>query len=101
MKSNTTTIIILTVLIAAGGYWYFFMGSSGSQQPLTSSAPKSKNAAQTQFQALVTELSPISFNTAIFSDPKFTSLVDLATPVSPEPSGRLDPFAPVPGVTGM
>ncbi len=99
MKSNTTTIIILTLVIAAGAYWYFFTGS-GNQPPLTSSAP-TDNTAQTQFQSLVTELTPISFNTAIFSDPRFTSLIDLATPVSPEPSGRLDPFAPVPGVTGQ
>ncbi|HUY05366.1 MAG TPA: hypothetical protein VMV62_01460 [Candidatus Paceibacterota bacterium] len=99
MKSNTTVVVILTLLIAAGAYWYFFMGSS-NQPPLTSSVPV-QNAAQTRFQTLVSELQPISFNTAIFSDPKFTSLVDLATPVSPEPTGRLDPFAPVPGVTGM
>jgi hypothetical protein len=99
MKSNTITIIILTILIAAGGYWYFFTGT-GDQPPLTLTMPGG-NTAQTQFQALVSELSPITFNTAIFSDPKFTSLVDLATPVSPEPAGRLDPFAPVPGVTGQ
>ncbi len=99
MKSNTTVVVILTLLIAAGAYWYFFMGSS-NQPPLTASVP-AQNAAQTQFQALVSELQPISFKTAIFSDPKFTSLIDLSTPVSPEPTGRLDPFAPVPGVTGM
>jgi len=98
MKSNTIVIIIVTLLVAAVGYWYFFTGSS--QQALTASAPTG-NAAQTQFAALVSELSPISFNTTIFSDPKFTSLVNLSTPVSPEPAGRLDPFAPVPGVTGM
>ncbi len=99
MKSNTVIVIVLTLVLAAGAYWYFFVGS-GNQPPLTTSAP-TENAAQTQFQTLVSELQPISFNTAILSDPKFTSLVNLATPVSPEPTGRLDPFAPVPGVTGM
>ena len=99
MKSNTILIIVLTLVIAAGAYWYFFMGT-GNQPPLSTSVPTA-NPAQTQFQALVSELQPISFNTAIFSDPKFTSLVNLATPVAPEPSGRLDPFAPIPGVAGL
>lgn len=98
MKPNVITTIVITLIVAAGGYWYFFMGS-GNQPPLTESS--SQNAAQTQFQTLVSELQPISFNTAIFSNPKFTSLIDLTTPVSPEPSGRLDPFASIPGVTGM
>ncbi len=67
MKSNPTTIIIASLLILAGGYWYFF-GQTGNQPPLTTSAP-SENTAQTQFQVLVSELQPIWFYTAIFSDP--------------------------------
>lgn len=99
MKSNTIIIIVITLLIAAGAYWYFFAGT-GNQTPLTASSTTG-NAAQTQFQALVSQLQPISFNTAIFSDPKFTALVNIAVAVTPEPAGRLDPFAPIPGVTGM
>ena len=57
-------------------------------------------AAQTKFQTLVGELTPISFNTSIFSDAHFTALVDIATPVAPETIGRLDPFAAITGVDG-
>lgn len=99
MKSNITSFIIATLIIIAGGYWYFF-AQTGNQPPLTTTTP-SGNSAQTQFQILVSQLQPISFDTTIFSDPKFTSLVDLTMPVAPESSGRPDPFAPVPGVTGM
>lgn len=98
MKSNTVILIVITLLIAGGIYWYVSTGT-GNQAPLTAST--SNNAAQTQFQTLVGELQPISFNTTLFSDPKFTSLVDITTPVAPEPSARIDPFAPIPGVTGM
>ncbi len=98
MKSNTIVIIVITLLIAAGAYWYFFMGT-GNQPPLsTNNVPV--NQAQTQFETLVSELQPISFNTGIFSDPRFNALVDITTVVSPEPSGRPDPLAPIPGVTG-
>jgi hypothetical protein len=92
MKSNTILIGIATIIIAAGAYWYFFTGT-GNQPPLSESA--SANQAHVQFQTLVSELQPISFDTSIFSDARFNALVDLTTPISPEPTGRLDPFAVV------
>lgn len=98
MNSNTTILIIATLIVAGGAYWYFFTGT-GNEPPLTE-ALTTNNPAQMQFQALVSTLQPISFSTGIFDDPRFMVLVDLTTPIQPEISGRLDPFAPVPGVTG-
>jgi hypothetical protein len=99
MKSNTNTIILIvsTLVVAGGAYWYF-TGQTGNEPPLTPSF--SDNETQAQFQTLVSELQPITFNTGIFSEPRFMALVDLATPITPETIGRLDPFAPVPGVNG-
>ncbi len=97
LSSNTTLIILVTLLAAAGAYWYFFTGSGNA--PALTATGAAENPAQTQFQTLVSELQPITFATGIFSDPRFTALVDLTTPVAPEPAGRPDPFAPVPGVT--
>lgn len=96
MKTNPVTLIIVTLVVAAGAYWFMSTGE-GEQPALTTST--SQNAVQTQFQVLVSELKPISFNSAIFSDPNFMSLVDITTPVTPETPGRIDPFAPIPGVT--
>jgi len=95
-RSNTTIVFIATLVVAIGAYWYFSTGTE--QLPLTPGT--GGNQAQTQFQALVSELQPISFNTDIFSDPKFNALIDLRTPVIPESSGRLDPFAPVISISG-
>ncbi len=96
MKStNAISLSIATLVIFAGGYWYF-SSREGNQPPLTSTSSVGA-AAQTQFQALVSQLQPITFNTAIFTDTKFTSLVDLTTPVAAETSGRTDPFAPLAG----
>ena len=97
MKSNTILIGTVTLILAGVAYWYFFTGT-GNQPPLSQSTSASQ--AQTQFQTLVSELEPISFDTSIFSDPKFTALVDLTTPVAPENVGRLDPFATIGGVSG-
>ncbi len=96
MKSNPIPFIITLLIVAAGIYWYFSTGT-GNQIPLTASGPD--NQAQTRFQTLVGELTPISFDTGIFSDPRFNALVDLATPIAPEPIGRLDPFAVVTGTS--
>ena len=92
MKSNTMILIVATLVIAAVAYWYFY-AKADNQTPL--SAVALENQSQSQFQSLVRELQPISFPTAIFSDPRFVSLVDLATPIASETTGRVDPFAPV------
>lgn len=93
IDSNTITLIIVTLIIAAGAYWFFFTGT-GNQPPLTATN-STENKAQTKFQSLVTALTPISFDTAIFSDPRFTMLSDLTTQITPESSGRIDPFAAI------
>lgn len=94
MKRNT---LILTTVVALGamfGYWYFVSGNE-TEPTLRASAPT--NQAQMQFEKLIGELRPISFDTDIFSDPRFNALVDLTTPIAPESFGRLDPLAPFSG----
>ncbi len=97
MKSNTIILIVAGTIVAAGVFWYYST-RTGNEPPLT--VLSAENQAQTRFQTLVSELQPISFNTSIFSDVRFMALVDLATPIAPETTGRLDPFAVVPGVSG-
>lgn len=96
IDTRTSLLIIATFLVAAAAYWFFFTGT-GNEPPVTP-VGGSENQAQTQFQTLVSALTPISFDTKIFSDPRFVMLVDLATPILPESAGRVDPFAMV-GVT--
>lgn len=96
MKTNTLIVIVLTLLIAGGVYWYFSSRDAVPEPPLSAGA--AVNSAQVRFQTLLNELTPITFDTSIFSDPRFNSLVDIATNVTPEPTGRPDPFAPVPGL---
>ncbi|MBU6321356.1 MAG: hypothetical protein KGI78_02595 [Patescibacteria group bacterium] len=95
-SSNTLFLIIASLVVAGGVYWYFFTGSPSA--PLTAGAG-GESATQAKFDTLTQELSPISFNLSVLSDPRFTALIDIATPVAPEPVGRTDPFAPIPGVS--
>lgn len=97
MKPNSNTIILVAtaLFIAALGYWYL---GSGSDSGAVLTAASTGNPAQGRFESLVGELGPITFNTDVLSDPRFNALVDLSTPIATEASGRIDPFAPVPGV---
>lgn len=93
MKIDTKTIILIlaALVVCAGAYWFFFSGG-GNDVALTATPPTT--GAQATFQSLGLQLGNISFDSSIFSDPRFSSLVDLATPVAPESLGRTDPFAP-------
>lgn len=93
-KSNTISVIIFTILFAGGVFFYFYTGANkDAEQPLTASTTSS--GTQARFQSLVIQLQSISFDTAIFSNPAFTSRTDITVPIEPEPLGRLDPFAPI------
>lgn len=97
MKSNTIILIAAVIIVAAGIFWYYST-KTGNEAPLT--VLTAENQAQTRFQAMFGELQPISFDTSIFSDTRFAALVNLATQISPETAGRIDPFAVVPGISG-
>jgi hypothetical protein len=102
MKSNAIIFLIITALVIAGGAYWYESTHTGNESPVTADGEKKENDPQVQFNALVSQLSTVSFNsdaTKIFSDPRFTGLVDLATSVTPEDSGRPDPFAPIPGIS--
>lgn len=86
---------IVVVLVLGGGYFFFF---SGSSQPVASVTETTANGAGNAFTALLTQLEPISFDTKVFADTRYSSLTDLATPITSEPGGRTDPFSPLPGM---
>ncbi len=95
MKPNSTLFVTIGLVLAAGAYWYFSSGTD-DQAPLTIST--SEDHGQTEFKMLINEL-PSAFNTKIFSDPRFSALVDLTTQITPESPGRIDPFAPIDGLS--
>ena len=99
INSNTIFLLVATLVVAGGLYWYFFSGRGGEGGALTAGSPTSQ--AQAQFEILIGQLGPITFDLTILSDPRFLGLTDLSTPVEPEVIGRKDPFAPITGVAGQ
>lgn len=99
MKPSSILPLAIPLLLVAGGAYWYLSSQAGNAVPLTENG-SAGSPMQVQFQSLVDKLSSISFDTGILSDPHFAALVDLATPITPEPAGRVDPFAAIAGVNG-
>lgn len=46
---------------------------------------------------LLNQVRSLKIDTALFTDPTFVSLRDYSVAITPEPVGRPNPFAPLPG----
>lgn len=93
-KSNIILAVIAGLTLVAAIYYYGFYNKDNGPA-VVETAPAS--AAELDFVNLVGQIDSISFDTSIFSDPRFMALTDIHTIVVPETSGRRDPFAPLSG----
>lgn len=94
MSRNTILLIVSAAVVALGLGYYFLFFNSSAATALTSDG-NDVSDAELSFIALVSRLDPITFNTELLSDPRFTSRQDIRTTIIPEVSGRKDPFAPI------
>lgn len=96
MSSRTKIIFVALGLgiVLVGVYLAFFSTATGTSAISVSGAPAS--TAEVSFLNLVAQIDPLSFDTSIFTDPRFMALIDIRTAIVPEPQGRNDPFAPLP-----
>jgi hypothetical protein len=94
MSSKIKIIIAFLViaLLLGAGYLLFFNNNSDATAVSAVGAPTS--AAQATFINLTNQLDPITFDTSVLSDPRFTALIDIHTAILPETEGRSDPFSP-------
>jgi hypothetical protein len=102
MPKVSKTTIVLAAILAASLVWavvhFFFIKDTSGAVVSVSGAPESQ--AEIAFLDLATQLDGISFDTSFLTDSRFANLVDIRNAITPEASGRKDPFAPVQGVTG-
>jgi hypothetical protein len=88
--------VVIAIAVVGGGYLFFFSGSD-STTAVGPDDSQNASAAEQTFVDLSTKAQSISFDTSIFSDPRFTSLVDTRTTIVTVPTGRPDPFAAIAG----
>ncbi len=95
MDKNTIIAVVIGVVFLSGAGYFLFIKPATSPSPtgVDTSAPTS--AEELIFVNLAAQLEPLGFDLSILSDPRFTALRDLHTPIFLEPAGRRDPFAPL------
>ena len=99
-------IFIVVLILLVGGYFYFM--KQNTQGPALSSATGSissivdtanttaEDPVGQEFLTKLLNVTTITLNDQIFSDPAFTSLVDTTRALAPEGNeGRANPFAPI------
>lgn len=96
MTQNTKILIaVLAVAVLLGVIYMMFFSSTPGGSAVSSSGNSPSSPAEVNFLNLSSQIEPITFDTSILSDPRFTALVDIHTAVLPEATGRTDPFAPI------
>lgn len=98
--SRKTLPYVALAVVLVGAALYYLWGRPASTDVITEDAlPQS--ASEAVFLGLAGELDTVTFDGAIFTDPRFLSLKDIHTNVVEEPVGRRDPFASLPGITAQ
>lgn len=92
LKKNQIGILIAVIVVALGLVVYFVWLRPVTTPNVSVTEVTTSNIAQETFLALAAQLGPVAFDTSIFSNARFQALVDLKTPILPEPEGRNDPF---------
>ncbi|HEX2792471.1 MAG TPA: hypothetical protein VHO23_02030 [Candidatus Paceibacterota bacterium] len=87
----------IAILVALGGVilvavGYMLMGQDEQGTVTASDGPAT--ASEAAFVTLAGQLDSIAFDLSVLEDSRFRSLKDIHTAITPEDSGRMDPFAP-------
>lgn len=91
--SRTVAIVIVLAIIVIAAIAYTLMSDGEGDVVTVSDTPTTQSEAT--FVTLASELDSIVFDASILSDPRFTSLVNMHTAITPEPVGRNNPFSPL------
>jgi len=98
-KKFFTNVIILIVIVFAAffGYRYFFVESDEAAPELgliaASEADPDLAQANDEFLVLLQSLDKVSLETTLFDNPAYQALTNFSRELTPEPKGRVNPFA--------
>ena len=94
MKNN---IIIISLIIVVGlvAFWYLGKNSSDTSSSLTLDAQTTDSADAKYIYTILQQMAQVTLDDSIFSNPNFQNLKDNTVSLSPQASGRSNPFAPI------
>lgn len=89
-------IIVLTITLVLGGGYYFIYGGSDAEGTGTATVIDASLKQQTdKILADTKRINEYKLDDSIFSDPRFTSLVNTRIELGQVPTGRPNPFDPI------
>lgn len=94
-KYKNIIIGVLVVVVLFIGYSLFTDNASKNAGLLSSQSGTQANRGNSDLLVLLINLRSITLDDSIFSDPTFERLTDFGREITPEPTGRNNPFAPV------
>lgn len=97
-SNNARNLIIAVVILAAigvAGYFYAGRDQSANDTLLTSVSVGTSTAVDSDLLSALSELRRLKLDDSIFSNPSWSTLHDFSQTLSPLPSGRPNPFAPL------
>jgi hypothetical protein len=104
-KSHSGTIVALALLLigAFAAYDYFslqYVRGAGPDEgnPLTSEASLEDELFSPEQLAMLKKIEDLKLDDAIFNDPIFRTLQDWTVDLGSVKAGRINPFAPLPGM---
>ncbi len=96
LRTNIIIGVVVGIALLVGGYLFFFNTDSTSNSALSASGPNGAvSEVEQNFIELASKANAITFDTTILTNPHFTNLKNTHTPLTPVPTGRPDPFAPL------
>ena len=95
LKKNKTLLIILVIVIVAFIGYTIIFNPGEDAGVLTSKNITTRGGGDNQLLLLLVNLRSITLDDSLFRDPAFRDLIDFGQQLTPEPTGRQNPFAPV------
>ncbi len=101
MTKNVKIIVAISIgiVVVVAGYFYMTSGSapSSDQGVVAVSSDDIQNQIGKQLLSTLDNIKGITLDKDFVESPLFLSLQDFSIPISPQPVGRTNPFAPVGG----
>lgn len=98
--SRTAIVIVIVALLLLGAAAFLLFGEDARGTAITAENVGPASGAEQVFITLTGKIDPVELDTSILEDERFKRLQDIRTPIIPEASGRIDPFAPLGGTGG-
>lgn len=92
MTSRAQNLLMILGLVLVAGLGYYVYSQRAALSLNTGTVDNELAVTTNEFVQRLAELSNIKYDTTIFSDPRFRSLVDFSEPINPQPVGSPNPF---------